>query len=129
MGDNYYRAFGQRDNRFMQGLYGRDLPGANGAVGKIVSISLPTIVVASRDGVEKDIVVGTSTVLRRFMDTVSPSDLKVEDFIVVIGSPNGQGQIEARFVRVMPASDNDADNGNASSSKMMPSPTGKNFQK
>lgn len=128
MGNNYYHAFGQKNNQFVEGLYGRDLPGGNGAVGKIVRISLPTIVVASPDGVEKDVIVGTSTVFRRFRDTVSISDLKVDDFIVVIGSPNSLGRVEAKFIRVMPAFDNDADNIDSSSSKKLPPPPRFNFE-
>ena len=30
-------------------------------------------------------------------------NLKVDDFVIIIGDPNAQGQIEAKFIRVMPA--------------------------
>ena len=34
---------------------------------------------------------------------ITTNDLKLGDFVVVIGTPNAQGQIEAKFIRVMPA--------------------------
>ena len=33
---------------------------------------------------------------------ITTNDLKLDDFVVVIGTPNTQGQIEAKFIRVMP---------------------------
>ena len=33
---------------------------------------------------------------------IANTDLKLNDFVVVIGEPNSQGQIEAKFIRVMP---------------------------
>ena len=52
-GDNYYRAFDERGPRapFMVGLRG-GLPDAHGAVGAIVSLTLPTFVVGGSDNIE-----------------------------------------------------------------------------
>ena len=38
-------------------------------------------------------------------DEIKISDLKIGDFIVVIGSPNTDGQVEAKFIRLMPEPD------------------------
>ncbi|MFA6897827.1 MAG: hypothetical protein WC250_00240, partial [Candidatus Paceibacterota bacterium] len=75
---------------------------AHGATGKIVSIKLPTLVVASPDSVEKVVLVGDNTEIRRFRDVIKAIDLKVDDVVVVVGSPNDSSQIEARLIRVLP---------------------------
>jgi len=100
-GDNYERNFGMRPNRSM---FDRDnFPNANGAVGKIIKIQLPTIIVQDKDNTEKVILIKDDTKIQKMMSVVKPSDLTVDDYVVVIGSPNNQGQIEAKLIRIMPA--------------------------
>ena len=95
-GSNYERNFGM-----MRGF--GSLPNANGSVGKIIKVELPTIIVQDRDGLEKVILIGNDTVIRLIMQNVTPDNLKANDSVVVIGSPNAQGQIEAKLIRIMPA--------------------------
>jgi len=61
-----------------------------------------TLIIKGGDGVEKIVLVKDNTLIRRFRETVKPADLKVDDYIVVIGEPNDSGQIEAKFIRLMP---------------------------
>jgi hypothetical protein len=63
---------------------------------------LPTITVEARDNTEKVIVLNSQTVVRRFRDTLQPSDIKAGDFIVAIGDPNAQSQIVAVLIRELP---------------------------
>ena len=106
MGEDYYKTFDNGDNGMMPipgFMNARELPNQNGAVGNIVKISLPTITVADKDGVEKTILIGDDTVIRQFRDTLQPADLAIGNFIIVIGSPNNQSQIDANLIRVLPA--------------------------
>ncbi|MFA5831018.1 MAG: hypothetical protein WC878_04285 [Candidatus Paceibacterota bacterium] len=110
-GDNFYRTFGERGRGFPEpiqrmGLDMMDPTNAHGTIGKIASIVLPKIMIADRDGVEKTVIVGAKTDIRRFRDSIKPEELKVGDFITVIGEPNDEGQIEARLIRVMPTPPN-----------------------
>ena len=99
-GENYERNFGMMQNRPM---FGQDnFPNANGAIGKIIKITLPTIIVQDRDNIEKVILIKSDTQIQKLRENITPNDLKVDDSIVVIGTPNGQGQIEAKFIRIMP---------------------------
>lgn len=120
MGDNYYRPFdnkgrgvngfgskggmmgGIRDGgKFM--MQGANIPGGHGAVGKIVSINLPTIVVASPDNVEKTVSISDETLIRQFRETISATDLKVGEYIVVIGDNNTDGGVvKAKLIRLLP---------------------------
>jgi len=101
-GDNYYRAFGGPRGQFAPGLPHGDFPDAHGADGRIVRISLPTLVIEGRDGIEKVVVIQNDTDIRRFRDQVAASDLKIDDQVVVIGSPDDQARIDARLIRILP---------------------------
>jgi hypothetical protein len=102
-GDNYYRAFGDRGSKSFRGSIRGGFIEANGAVGKIVSINLPTFVVAGTDNVEKVILIGEKTRIRHLSTTATPTDLKVDDSIVIFGSPNESSLIEAKLIRIVPA--------------------------
>jgi hypothetical protein len=92
LGDNYRQVFGPS----------RNLPGAFGATGKVLKINLPIILVSSPDNVEKSVLISTTTVIRKFRDSDDLADIKVGDNVAVIGTPNDKGEIEAKFIRIMP---------------------------
>ena len=99
-GENYERNFGPRPSG---PLFGQDnFPNGNGAIGKIIKIELPTIIVQDKNNLEKVILIDTNTQIQEMRGNVATGDLKIDDFVVVIGTPNPQGQIEAKFIRVMP---------------------------
>ena len=99
-GENYERNFGFDPD---QHLLNRDnFPNANGAIGKIIKIELPTIIVEDKDNTEKVVLISADTKIEKAMTNIQPSALSNDDFVVVIGSPNNQGQIDAKFIRVMP---------------------------
>ncbi|MDR3519737.1 MAG: hypothetical protein P4L63_02535 [Candidatus Pacebacteria bacterium] len=99
-GENYERNFGFGPDHPLLGT--DNFPNANGAIGKIIKIELPTIIVQDKDNTEKVVLLGNDTKIEKAMTSIQQSDLSVNDFVVVIGSPNDQGQIEAKFIRVMP---------------------------
>ena len=103
-GDNFERNFKDpRGGGFMpRGFSGGDMPGGHGAVGEIISVTLPNIIVSGPDNLEKTVVVNDSTEIREFRNTLKASDLKVGEFIVVLGSPNDSGQVEAKLIRLVP---------------------------
>jgi len=99
-GENYERNFGFGPD---QPLFGaNNFPNANGAIGKIIKIELPTLIVQDKDNTEKVILITSDTQIEEMKNPIATSDLKIDDSIVVIGNPNKQGQIEAKFIRIMP---------------------------
>ncbi len=105
-GENYHRNFAGPPGGFFGNfmMNDREFTDAHGVFGQIIKIDGSTLVVKGQDDVEKLIVVKGDTVINRFRDTVKVGDLKVDEYVVVIGSPNDSGQIEAKLIRVMPAS-------------------------
>lgn len=103
-GNNYERNFGPmrqappfvRDNL-------KDLPNAHGAIGKIIKIEFPNIVVLDKDQTEKVVVIKDDTNILERKDKVTQDSLIVDQFIIVIGNPNDQGQIEAKLIRIIPS--------------------------
>ena len=96
--ENYEHNFGLRPDHPMFDNF----PNANGAAGKIIKIQLPTIIVQDRDATEKVILLSSDTQIEEMKEIITANALKIDDFVVVIGTPNTQGQIEAKFIRVMP---------------------------
>ncbi len=102
-GENYHQNFGGPREGFFKDFSGRDFIGAHGVFGQIMKIDGSTLVIKGQDDVEKIVLVNDKTVIERFRETVKITDLKVDDYIVVIGEPNDAGQIEAKFIRIMPS--------------------------
>ena len=103
-GENYERNFGRMSPPpFGLGLNKDTFPNAHGSVGKIIKIELPTFIVEDKDGIEKVILIKEDTKIQKMKNEIERNDLKIDDFVVVIGSPNEIGQIEAKLVRIMPS--------------------------
>ncbi|MDB5259500.1 MAG: hypothetical protein JWO73_708 [Candidatus Taylorbacteria bacterium] len=109
-GESYYRAFdrekkapsrvsmGSMMNPFDQ----NDFAGSHGAVGKVVRTASTTIIVADVKNIEKSVLIDNNTIIRKFHDTVAAGDIAVDDTVIVIGTPNEQGQVVAKLIRILP---------------------------
>ena len=100
--ENYHKNFAGPRGGFFSDFGGKDLIDSHGVSGQIMKIDGSTLVIKGRDNVEKIVVIKDDTTIERFREIIKSSDLKVDDFIVVIGEPNNPGQIEAKFLRIMP---------------------------
>ncbi len=107
LGNNYYRTFDMRGNemgmsdRSPISMMGMNIPGGHGAIGKVIEINLPTFVVATPENIEKVIRVNDDSEVRRFKAAISPSEIKINDVVVIVGNPNDKAEIEARLIRIM----------------------------
>lgn len=102
LGEGYYRTFEGRGPGGMFGLPPRNLPGGDSAVGTIVRVALPTVVIASPDAIEKSITITSDTRIRQFREEVASTSLSVGDEVLVLGSPTKEGTIDAQLIRIMP---------------------------
>lgn len=87
----------------MAGMMGGAMP-IHGAVGTVIDITTSTISLQDDDGDEHFVLVASGTPVREGEQTFALADIKAGEGIAVIGAPNDQGQIVARFIRVFPAS-------------------------
>lgn len=108
-GENYHRNFGGPRGGFLKEFRGGDFIEGHGTAGQIIKIdnltstSTPSLVIRGTQEAEKLILIKSDTVINRLKETIKPGDLKVDDYVVVIGKPNEAGQIEAKLIRIMPA--------------------------
>lgn len=106
-GENYERNFGSPHRMQLNDKLGDmgNLPNAHGAIGKIIKVELPNIVVFDgKDNVEKVIILGNDTAIHMMRDVIPKENLKEGLDVMIIGTPNSSGQIEAKLVRVLPPS-------------------------
>lgn len=103
-GENYHRNFaGPRGGFFgdvRRGFEDRDFINAHGTIGAIIKIDGSVLVIKGEGDVEKTILVSDKTMIESRREPLAVRDLKMDDRVVVIGSPDEQGQIEARLIRV-----------------------------
>jgi hypothetical protein len=106
--ENYHRMFAGPKAGFLGNLRMPPFPHfdefieGHGTFGEIIKIEGSNLVVKGRGNVEKVIVVTEKTVIKSGKKDIKFSDLKIGDIIVIIGSPNDKGQIEAKLIRVFP---------------------------
>lgn len=71
----------------------------HGAFGEIIELKDNGFVIKGRGDVEKIVIITEDTIIKRGMETVR-DNLEVGNRVVIIGSPNEEGQIEAKLIRV-----------------------------
>jgi len=103
--ENYHKMFAGPKAGFLGNLrmppFSEFIEG-HGTVGEIIKIEGNNLIVKGRGDVEKLILVNEKTIIKSGFKNVKVSDLKIGDIIVIIGSPNEKGQIEAKLIRVFP---------------------------
>ncbi|MFZ1987566.1 MAG: hypothetical protein WAV21_00830 [Minisyncoccia bacterium] len=98
---NYDRNFGAPGMFDMGVMRG---PNPHGAAGEIISVSESGFTIAGGKEPEKIILVDEKTIIRDAMiDSPTLKDISPGMFAIVLGDPNNeQGEVHARFVRIMP---------------------------
>jgi hypothetical protein len=76
----------------------------HGLAGTVLAVAPPIIAVQDGQNNEQSVMVATGTIIREYDGTIMVSGITVGDQVAVIGSPNADGQVVARFIRVFPAS-------------------------
>lgn len=105
-GENYHRNFAGPKAGFLReferDLLGKDFIESHGVFGSIIEIKDSELIIKGKDNIEKIVVVNEQTDIRRFGDNIELKDLSMDETVVVIGQPDDEGKIEAKFIRVMP---------------------------
>ncbi len=78
---------------------GSDFIESHGIFGQIIKIN-SDLTIKGQNNVERVVIINADTAIQKGRQTIKKDDLKVGDNLVIIGSPNDQGQIEAKLIRV-----------------------------
>ena len=100
--DNYHKNFGGPSRGFVgnwRSFPRSDFIEGHGAFGEIIEINASGFVIQGRGDIEKIIVTTKDTVIKKGRETVE-GELQVGIRAVIIGSPNEEGQIEAKLIRI-----------------------------
>lgn len=97
-----------RDPKSIFAPFGRDMDDRNphGAIGEVISVQFPTLMIKGPSGNEAIVLIGSTTSIRNMRNQASTSDIKIGDQIVTVGDPDEQGQIRATLIRIMPSFNN-----------------------
>lgn len=101
---SYHKNFGGPQNGFLDAWKNQplDMINSRGIFGIIIQINGDSLVVQSQDNKEIVVTITSDTVVTKLRDQVGKETLKVNDILVVLGSPNTDGQITAKLIRILP---------------------------
>jgi len=102
--ENYHKNFGGPRGGFLGDwrripLLPNDFIEGHGTFGEIIELNDNSFVIKGRGNVEKIVITTEDTIIKKGMKTIKDG-LKVGEYVVVIGSPNKKGQIEAKLIRI-----------------------------
>ena len=105
-GENYTRNFGS-GTMGMHGITDANRPMPDGITGKIVSVTHATassteLVISDSQHPEEKVLIVSDTIIRDHQNTLSPASLSVDEEVVVLGSPDTNGEIVAKLVIIIP---------------------------
>jgi hypothetical protein len=100
-GMNYERNFSGTPPRGM--MSGNQPLTMHGVAGTVIDVSGSGMSVRDNDNDEQSIVMASDTIIKKMDATVPLIGVSIGDHVVIIGAPNSNGQVEARFIRVFPA--------------------------
>ena len=100
--ENYAHDMNDPHSMLAPFMHDTDHGNPHGAIGQIVSINAPFIMVKNPFEAEKVIIIGPDTMIRHIYGEASTSDLAVGDHIIALGAPDQQGQVHATFIRILP---------------------------
>ncbi len=99
---NYFRIFYGVPPGGPVGLMAPSMPLAtHGVVGTVIDLGTSTISVKDQQGNEQSVAVSSGTDIRDGNGNIMIGNIIVGDQIAVIGEPNSDGQIYARFIRIL----------------------------
>jgi len=94
---------GQRSPFYANMMNNNPAPIAHGAFGQVIAINLPSIAIRGPEEIEKVVIISSTTIVRNMHENASSSAIKIGSWITSIGTPDAKGQIDASFIRIMPA--------------------------
>lgn len=84
----------------MKDFEGRGFRNAHGLAGTIISVAENKIIVKDKDGKENTVAVTDKTLIKSRQDDLRIENLKADNQIVVMGSPDENGVVNAVLIRV-----------------------------
>jgi len=104
--DIYKNGLNGTNSPFAPFMHGSDDANPHGAMGQIISVNFPLLMIKGPESAEQVVIISSSTTIRLLHGMASTSDIKAGQFAISIGEPNDKGEIQASFIRIIPAPQN-----------------------
>ena len=100
--ENYNRNFGGPKRGLLKsGPFGGEFMSPHGTIGTVLKLEGNSIIIkGDTDKTEKTIITDSSTSIREQNEDIPFAKIQPNDHVVIIGTPNASGQIQAKFIRV-----------------------------
>lgn len=76
-------------------------PGPHGALGEVLRVEGDKVIVRNRFGVERTLCITPKTIIERGRRHISLGDIREGERVIAIGSPQPDGSIQIRIIRVL----------------------------
>ncbi len=90
------------DSIFAPFIHDSDDVNPHGAIGNIVSIHFPSLLIKGPNSAEQVVNISSTTSIRFMHGNASTSDLVPGNSVIIVGEPQSNGSISAAFIRIMP---------------------------
>lgn len=94
-------AYGYVDQEFLREFVDREVVNSHGVSGVVVSVAEPFFIMQSSSGLEREVSVSGNTIIRRGPSSITLQELRPLNRVVVLGSTEDTGTLEAKFVRIL----------------------------
>jgi hypothetical protein len=98
----YHRNFAGPAAGIFGNFSNQDIVSGHGIFGQVIKIDGNDIMVRAQNNREETVVISNKTTIVNGTKKITVLDIKLRDSIVIIGSPDSQGQIQAEFIRILP---------------------------
>ncbi len=96
----YHELYGDPFGRPMTKVLANGQLTTHGVAGEVIDVGSSTIFVKDPSGNEESVFISTDTPIREMNQEILANDILIGDGVTVIGEPDANGQVDARFVRV-----------------------------
>ena len=100
--DSYRQGMMNPNSPLAPFMHNSDEVNPHGAMGEIVSVNFPVIMIKGPESAEQVVIISSTTMIRILHGMASVNDIKNGQYVVAVGEPNNKGEIQATFIRIVP---------------------------
>ena len=99
---SYHQVFAGPGQGFLAPMNSRVFVDAHGISGIVLKNEGTNIIIDGKDDTERNVLLYRDTLIRKLDQTIPPQAIVPNDRVVIIGETSLHGEINARFIRVLP---------------------------
>jgi hypothetical protein len=101
--ENYHRNFGGPSTGMFGNFPEQDFISGHGVFGRVLAVDGASFIMQGQDTAETTVVVGPQTMIVSSRGATNYASILSGSTVVVIGDPDSQGRVQAKFIRILPS--------------------------